>query len=251
MGHSTGLLLVGFVLIFLSLNSDAETVEVPDGLSEFFESLVGFFMIGLGIYGLQKAWKKRPTAYGILVHEHEIVNVGSAQDDRDVEASSGLEPTHSHTGALHSLSLSNESALQVSDDAESSRETQPSLLSAQGDDSQDNIYCSLMQNVSTRTMAFCAGIIHGLAGPGGVLGVIPAVQLHNWRLATVYLGSFCACSTLTMGIFAATYGTCSTRLGQGTQREFQIEIVSASLSILVGITWLTLLSIGKLDDVFP
>jgi hypothetical protein len=99
-------------------------------------------------------------------------------------------------------------------------------------------------------MAIWVGIIHGLAGPGGVLGVIPAVQLHDLKLASIYLGCFCISSTLTMGIFAATYGVLSARLGQGTQRGFQIECVSASLSILVGIVWLTLLSIGKLDDLF-
>ena len=36
-----------------------------------------------------------------------------------------------------------------------------------------------------------------------------------------------------------------------THCEFLIEVISAFLSILVGITWLTLLSIGKLEDVFP
>jgi hypothetical protein len=146
------------------------------------------------------------------------------------------------------------------------------------------------RRISTRTLAVCAGIVHGLAGPGGVLGIIPAVQLHSGKLATIYLTSFCLASTLTMGQFAILYGTCTNRLGaaaaaaagsrqtvqrvqeqqgQGaasmsstaaavspvnhsnTQCEFLIEVISAFLSILVGITWLTLLSIGKLEDVFP
>lgn len=105
--------------------------------------------------------------------------------------------------------------------------------------------------LSYRTMALCAGIVHGLAGPGGVLGVIPAVQLHNGRLAAIYLGCFCVASTLTMGVFAVIYGTCSTYLGRCLRNIFIVEIISAVLSVVVGITWLTLLSLGILEDIFP
>ena len=81
--------------------------------------------------------------------------------------------------------------------------------------------------------------------------MIPAIQLHNGRLATLYLFCFCVSSTLTMGAFAVLYGTFSKRLGEQTHSAFKIEILSASLSLLVGVTWLFLLSIGKLEDVFP
>ena len=106
-------------------------------------------------------------------------------------------------------------------------------------------------------MATLAGIVHGLAGPGGVLGVIPAVQLHDARLASLYLATFCASSTVTMGTFALLYGNGSACMvgggggGVQGQREFIIESLSALLSILVGLLWLALLSLGKLDDVFP
>ena len=113
---------------------------------------------------------------------------------------------------------------------------------------------NITRRISTKTLAFCIGIVHGLAGPGGVLGVIPAVQLQNWKLATIYLTCFCVSSTFTMGCFATMYAACSSRLvgnGADIRREFQIECFSACLSILVGITWLTLLSLGKLEDVFP
>jgi hypothetical protein len=239
-------LLVGVVLIFLSLGSDADTVEVPGGITKFFESLVGIFMIGLGIYGIRRAWEKRlKEVYGIV---QEVPDSPSITQEDDVEISMISGSYHNHVGSQHPPPLNT-----ISLDREEDSELDPAFPEQGGYDDSNNVNrcCNLAQNVSTKTMAICVGIIHGLAGPGGVLGVIPAVQLHDLKLATIYLGSFCISSTLTMGVFAATYGSCSARLGQGTRREFQIECVSASLSILVGITWLTLLSIGKLEDVFP
>ena len=105
-------------------------------------------------------------------------------------------------------------------------------------------------------VALAAGVIHGVAGPGGVLGVIPAVQLRNAQLATIYLATFCLTSALVMGGFAAFYGTLSDwlaggRQGQSANRVFMVEVGSALLSVCVGFIWLVLLVVGKLDDVFP
>lgn len=102
---------------------------------------------------------------------------------------------------------------------------------------------------SGRIVAFIVGLIHGVAGPGGILAVIPAMHLHNWRLASIYLFCFCLASTATMGIFASLYGYCSKALST-TSAEFPLACFSSFLSIAVGITWLTLLSLGKLDEVF-
>lgn len=108
---------------------------------------------------------------------------------------------------------------------------------------------------STGALAVLTGIVHGVAGPGGVLGIIPAVQLRDPFLSSVYLGTFCFTSCLVMGGFAAFYGSFSKWLAGGgvgsTNRVFLVEVGSASLSIFVGLIWIVLLSIGKLEDIFP
>jgi len=43
----------------------------------------------------------------------------------------------------------------------------------------------------------------------GILGVIPAAQLRDAKLASLYLGAFCLISTIVVGGFAAFYGNLS------------------------------------------
>ena len=107
------------------------------------------------------------------------------------------------------------------------------------------------QRVSAGWIALLMGIVHGLAGPGGVLGVIPAVQLHDWKLALLYLLTFCITSTFIMGVFALVYGALTSKIGgSALRREFWIEFLSACLSLTVGIIWLVLVPLDKLDDIF-
>lgn len=95
------------------------------------------------------------------------------------------------------------------------------------------------------------GIVHGIAGPGGILGVLPAVGLHDTTKSVTYLGSFCFTSIATMGVFAAVYGEATGRLGERSELlAFRISIFSSLLSVIVGILWLVLAAIGKLQEVF-
>jgi hypothetical protein len=261
-GHSTGLLLVGVVLIIrdYSKGGDADVIDMPDALSHFFESIVGVFMLFLGVYGFQRASRKRHELQGRIAlsseddEDEEVDDVPMELPEKDkVRHSKGTsyhdDPLHHHHhNVLDALSH------MVADEYPSQPTLELEAENLERSEHSVRVWGNLFNSsrrFSAKTMAVFAGIIHGLAGPGGVLGVIPAVQLHNWKLATLYLGCFCVSSTLTMGCFATFYGLCSSSVGRQTHLEFQIHYFSASLSILVGITWLVLLSLGKLEDVFP
>ncbi|CAB9505115.1 expressed unknown protein [Seminavis robusta] len=297
-GHSSGLLLVGTVLIILS-QAGQDTVDMPDAATHFFESIVGVFMLLLGVYGIRKAWLKRPaTHYDAIDNQHspgklrvsngekELRQVGNDGlfkiDSEDAEVNNHGEGSADDGDPLGDSA----SSLEIQFDGDDGPVCIPppvfrqlegqggsAIMALSSDDSEmeeavvvEQAYMDTVSpsrcrrlihegtsRLSAKTIAFLAGIVHGLAGPGGVLGVIPAVQLQNWKLAAVYLSCFCISSTLTMGCFATAYGACSSKIvSHGSRgREFQIECMSASLSILVGITWLTLLALGKLEDVFP
>jgi hypothetical protein len=104
---------------------------------------------------------------------------------------------------------------------------------------------------SSQFTALLVGIVHGIAGPGGILGVLPAVGLHDTAKSITYLGSFCATSIATMGVFAAAYGEATGRLGERSELiAFRISVFSSMLSVIVGILWLVLAAIGKLQQVF-
>ena len=266
LGHSTGLLVVGIILIIRDYSSkkekredddDEDVVEVPDALGHFFECVVGIFLLFLGVYGFRKAFRQRHRFEAISEDDNDDYDYGSSADHEHGKSDShanqflrhsscGIYHTHDPLGSLTEI-ISDDGITRAGFEVESSSDT--NLAGAH--DSQYGSLFRFSRNFSAQTMAVLAGIIHGLAGPGGVLGVIPAVQLHDWKLATLYLGCFCVSSTLTMGCFASFYGLCSSSVSRRTNLEFQIRCFSAGLSILVGITWLVLLSIGKLEDVFP
>lgn len=235
-------------------------ITVPAHVSNAFEGLVGIFMLLLGIYGMHQAWEKRQGLedYRTLAFVLEEEDDGGHDNGLVVEKSDAVIDEEQQQQQQHGQAITNENSLVIlSDPTSSMQEVSDSTIIVQinsDDSNSSNAHClgRCCQTLSLRTMAMAAGIVHGLAGPGGVLGVIPAVQLHNARLASIYLATFCATSTVTMGIFAMVYGTCSFGLGQGLgPRQVFLQALSASLSIAVGILWLALLACGKLEEVFP
>ncbi|KAG6619399.1 uncharacterized protein IUM83_13530 [Phytophthora cinnamomi] len=88
-----------------------------------------------------------------------------------------------------------------------------------------------MQLTATSAASVGVGIVHGAAGPGCLLAVLPTLAMQkDISRALLYLGFFCASSILAMGSFAALYGDL-------TQRA-------------VGIAWVVLQGTGVLNRVF-
>lgn len=110
-------------------------------------------------------------------------------------------------------------------------------------------------------LALCIGIIHGISGPGSVLGVVPAIQIHNIGRGFLYLGIFCITSTLVMGTFAALYGIISSTISRRctsccTWKRYPylttaiyIEIFSCFCSFFVGVFFIVLQATHSMDQI--
>eukprot|EP00644_Phytophthora_capsici_P006529 jgi/Phyca11/550212/estExt2_Genewise1Plus.C_PHYCAscaffold_360142 len=180
----------------------------------------------------------------------------------DVSLNGQVSP-RPHSVSVDTISLENSPCESVvaleellSDRSPPSEETEPDIDGTKRDTGP--MCCGFklptidFQNAQTqKCTALLVGIVHGIAGPGGILGVLPAVGLHDTVKSCTYLGSFCATSIATMGLFAAAYGEATGRLGERSELlAFRISIFSSMLSVIVGVLWLVLAAIGKLQEVF-
>jgi hypothetical protein len=99
--------------------------------------------------------------------------------------------------------------------------------------------------------AFLIGTVHGIGGPGGVLGVLPAAELYDWQGVMLYVLTFVITSTLCMGAFAAIYGEVTKRLGTSAEIiEYSLNLFSCGLSAAVGALWIILSALGLKDKLF-
>jgi len=236
MGHAVGLIVVATILIALSEGGEVTESHIFSSVCEF---IVGIFMIALGTYGLYSTYRKTTIdsedgPQETFTEMKQLDNLPSEElPIHNAEVSLDLLPPptldHHQTKFPKSIAICLEKTCVLAPNC-----------------------CQNLLNESnaTNVVSFGIGIVHGIAGPGGVLGVIPAVQLHDAKLATLYLGTFCSTSILVMGLFAALYGSCTNRLGEATDMEIPLSIFSAVLSLFVGVLWIILILTGKMDEVF-
>lgn len=99
-------------------------------------------------------------------------------------------------------------------------------------------------------LAVCVGVIHGAAGPGAVLGVLPAVALRDPGMVAGYFVGFVVATIFTMGAFAALFGKLTKELGDagGAGLERGLMMMSSGACIVVGVAWIGLTLSGVTLD---
>jgi hypothetical protein len=285
-GHSTGLIVVAIVFIALKGDIDLRALgRYCDTLVGIFMIALGCY----GVIGALKSYREKrnkrdpdwevgtemdeqgnkvssSTADHSVQHHHQspegaqkqegtMMSFNNSNNDleslrrtssvRDTKKTSGLGSTHTTTSRGSNSEQPNATNFSVYHDHDdhhhiSLSEACPILP-----------YIDMHDPTTQRIISFSIGLLHGVAGPGGILGVLPAVEMQNWRYSFVYLGSFILTSTISMGTFAALYGELTRRIGATAESiELGLSVFSAAMSILVGTVWLVMSILGKLDSLF-
>lgn len=263
LGHSTGLL--ACFCIFIILKGDLDLRYY----GRYCDALVGFFMMVIGSYGvlgsLRIYFEKKAKRGGedstsssssqpsALQHRHEI---GIAITSGGVGGGGGIAVSTncSNSGSPSNTTIMNPNPTNSVVNMPDKEAFVIPLDHEHFHIVEDCTWCPFLDMrdpITQRFVSFAIGLLHGVAGPGGILGVLPAVEMQNWQSSSVYLGSFIIASTVSMGTFAACYGESTKRLGATAESvELGLRIFSSTLAIIVGSTWLILSILGKLDDFF-
>lgn len=243
-GHSTGLIVVAIVFILLKGDLDLRK------LGRYCDSLVGAFMICLGFFGIITALR--------TYREKRTKRDKDIKRSHDIEDSVPVNESSREKGASPRLTSSK---LTINEESTALIDSTSTDLDTYHDHDHDHLhgleecqYCvfiDMHDPTTQRILSFAVGLLHGIAGPGGILGVLPAVEMRKWTSSFLYLGSFIFASTLSMGSFAALYGESTKRLGATAETiELGLNIFSAAMSVIVGTLWLVFSILGKLEDMF-
>ncbi|CAI5719524.1 unnamed protein product [Hyaloperonospora brassicae] len=248
-GHSTGLVVV--TACFLALGQHVNV----NAFGTDCDFLVGFLMIGLGLWSLRHYLLLRhqllqqpppPLAEATWLLrqdvERPLVDAAQTNDTDGATHETGPSPAWNKSPRLTARDGRHDD-----NDDDTTTTTAPAAT---------RCCCGLVQadikNPRTQQLtAFAYGTAHGLAGTGGVLGVLPAVILNDWTKSSAYLGAFCLSSIATMGAFAALYGEVTGRVSRVSAASLvRIGVFSSCVSLGVGVMWVALVLTGTLDEVF-
>jgi hypothetical protein len=209
-GHSVGLLCVFLFLLALRVETDEAFMRVA---SRWMGLGVGAFMVALGVYGVLEVDQRLRDA------ERD----GDALPDADDEERARL---------VTSSKQNDDEDATVSDDEKTKRRG----MNASSDHSKDGRKPS---SFLTGSLAVLAGVVHGAAGPGAVLGVLPAMALRDEPLVIGYFCGFIVATVLAMGLFAAGWGAGTRALGErgGERVKRGLAMCSSVLCVVVGIAW--------------
>lgn len=253
-GHSLGL----GVMTAAFVGALASNERASENLAMASDYIVGCAMLALGASILWSTSKAMATAARAKAHVEDAegrlrdaktaglhapeprtlgASMVGAKDPMRVLAGSdahreahklGVSHTHVVKGDVEKGGCSGE------EDVASERESiWKRLKTAMGDES----------NREGRLAAYVVGLVHGISGLSGVVYVLPAVFLADERRVATYLCGFFLSSTIAMTALAAIVGA----VPQNAVRANYFSLVAGVGVFAVGITWIALTAMDKLD----
>lgn len=211
-GHSVGLLCVFLVLLALRVETDEAFMRVA---SRWMGLCVGAFMVALGVYGVREVDQR--------LRDAELAD-GGGEDGRDEERARLFAARKETDRAL------DDDEKRLNEKNEKNKTGGSSFL--------------------TGWLAVLAGVVHGAAGPGAILGVLPAMALRDEPLVLGYFCGFVGATVVAMGAFAAGWGAGTRALGRrgGARVARGLAMCSSVLCVVVGVAWAALSVTGVETD---
>eukprot|EP00298_Acanthocystis_sp_HF-20_P001658 c12074_g1_i1.p1 GENE.c12074_g1_i1~~c12074_g1_i1.p1 ORF type:complete len:324 (-),score=105.33 c12074_g1_i1:4-975(-) len=261
LGHSTGLLLVAIIFLCLKGSIDLDLLE------EIGTIPVGFVMLFLGIWVIWKACQDYSESKKKLMKtdSHDELDILEEGDKTEFlkgcEKSDGFIELHekekttsfcppSPKAIIESVSTFHISSQQKFCDSIETKPTPLQLITTTtSTTTPDKTIIIIKEPISPansksnfhntkhhKFLAFLVGIFAGVAGPGGVLGVLPAVLVTQVHKSLIYLFSFFFSSTILMGLLAASYGVVTQKFASNDDRlVYYMTLFSGCISLVGGL----------------
>lgn len=217
LGHACGVMFVGAIGVLLRSFINVEV------LSRFAEGIIGFVLIGVGIWAIlqtRNVLSHRHSHLSAPIHEETVTSQKSLKEKLALHFTRRKLVKLNHINQQRSLVLTAPNReLHAHPHAHSKNDSTP-------------LHSSKLHVVRG---SFLVGILHGAAGTGHLLGVIPTLSLPP-ILGAFYLCSFGIAAVAAMGLFGLMMGVLGNRLAPVILRRFMFG--SGTLAIVLGLIWL-------------
>jgi hypothetical protein len=248
-GHSVGLVIVFVAVLALEKETDAGFMR---GMNRWMGAVVGLLMIALGLYGARRARNKSDDG------GDDDDARDAAPDDEEEETTAplvGARPPRSSSSRRMAPYGVADAQERGEADANSRAErpgtasTDPRVVGVGPGPAPSGPAMPAPPHANA-PVAVAVGVVHGAAGPGAVLGVLPAVALRAPRLVVGYFAGFIAATVLTMGAFAMLWGEVTGIAGKrgGRATERTLAFVSSAACVIVGVAFVALTLAGFEPD---
>ena len=223
-GHTTGMLLIGFLFIFLK-------DYLPFGLiSKHSETIIGFLLIGIGIWSLVRIYHEHSHGYRPHAHFHTKPFL-YAHIHKHTHVAPDVEKSHHEHSHNHPLDQKHSSG-DIYYRGAVIHDRRP-FDQNHGHEHSGKV----KQNVLS---AFLIGIFHGFAGFSHLFTLLPSLAFPTFTDSVVYVVAFASGTILTMVTFAFILGIVAHRSVVNDKQQFLkwFSMTGAILAIVIGILWI-------------